>query len=249
MKPETRIPKPERNPKAEMLTRESTVVCLRSIPRNRGERRNPWDLQMHIRISDFGLLSGGYLCPVLPKYILRGLRRSVPANAALSKAQTPVKALYQIRADSSRGRRWAIEEKPVVVGRSALADIRVEDQGISRSHFVIVREGEGYLVEDLNSRNGTWLRGRRVLAAKLRPNDCIRAGRTWFLFADRPGSSTTACRPRLGPHGTVVVSTAPGCEDHSSQAGASWGWCECFKRLGPVGCPRSAGMRHQPSGG
>lgn len=117
-------------------------------------------------------------------------------------------ALYQIRSDGSRLVRWEIDEDCIVVGRGELANIQVPDQSLSRRHFVIVREGESCVVEDLNSRNGTWVDGKRVLAMKLRHNDRIHAGQTWFLFVD-PAAEAAARRRRLGPHGTRILEAAP----------------------------------------
>src|ERR1035437_2137874 len=119
--------------------------------------------------------------------------------------------LYQITEDGSRAERWEIDKEPVVVGRSVQAKVNIGDEGVSRRHFLILRDGEDYVIKDLNSRNGTWLDGRRVFAEKLHHDDRIRAGRTLFLFAERPVSSATVSK---GPHGTVIVPAAPKSERH-----------------------------------
>ena len=108
--------------------------------------------------------------------------------------------LYQIREDGSPAERWDLSQHPVVVGRSGQAEVRVRDDGLSRRHFLIVPEGEDYVIKDLNSRNGTWVDGHRIVAERLNHNDLILAGHTRFRFAAQP--SLTA----VGPHGTVVVS-------------------------------------------
>jgi pSer/pThr/pTyr-binding forkhead associated (FHA) protein len=113
--------------------------------------------------------------------------------------------LYQIGNDGSLAERWVIDEEPVVVGRNGQAKVGVEDEGVSRRHFRILREGEDYVIKDLNSRNGTWVEGCRVFVEKLHHNDCIVAGRTLFLFTDQPASSTPSAKSQTGPHGTVVV--------------------------------------------
>jgi pSer/pThr/pTyr-binding forkhead associated (FHA) protein len=110
--------------------------------------------------------------------------------------------LYQIDENGSRAEQWEVGEKPVLVGRKGHAQVSIEDEGVSRRHFVILRDGEDYVIRDLNSRNGTWVEGRRVSAEKLRHNDCIQAGRTLFRFAERPARSE---REGTGPHGTVMV--------------------------------------------
>jgi pSer/pThr/pTyr-binding forkhead associated (FHA) protein len=85
----------------------------------------------------------------------------------------------------------------------------VEDEGVSRRHFLILREGEDYVIKDLSSRNGTWVNGRRVFAGKLRHDDCILVGNTRFLFVDPPASSPTRGQVQMGPHGTVMILAAP----------------------------------------
>ena len=70
---------------------------------------------------------------------------------------------------------------------------------------MIAREGAGYQIKDLSSRNGTWVGGRRVFAEKLHHNDRILAGNTLFLFADPSEASATIRGPRTGPHGTVML--------------------------------------------
>ncbi len=116
-------------------------------------------------------------------------------------------ALYQIRSNGSRLARWEIDEECIVVGRSELANIQIADQSLSRRHFAIVREGESCLVEDLHSRNGTWVDGKRVLAVKLRHNDRIHAGQTWFLFVNPAAEANR--RRSSGPHGTWVLEATP----------------------------------------
>jgi pSer/pThr/pTyr-binding forkhead associated (FHA) protein len=113
--------------------------------------------------------------------------------------------LYQISNDGFSIDRWDIDDEPIVVGRSGQAEVSVEDEGLSRRHFLIVPDGDSYIIKDLSSRNGTWLDGRRVFAEKLRHNDRILAGNTLFLFADPPAVPAPVRVPRTGPHGTVTL--------------------------------------------
>ena len=110
--------------------------------------------------------------------------------------------LYQLNENGSRTEQWEIDEEPVVVGRNGRAQASIEDEGVSRRHFLVVRDGDDYIIKDLNSRNGTWVEGRRVSVEKLRHNDCIQAGRTRFQFDERRALSATVGQ---GPHGTVIV--------------------------------------------
>jgi pSer/pThr/pTyr-binding forkhead associated (FHA) protein len=114
--------------------------------------------------------------------------------------------LYRLGENGFRAERWDIDDEPIVVGRSGQAKVSLKDEGLSRRHFLISRDGEDYFIKDLNSRNGTWVEGRRVFEEKLHHNDCIRAGNHLFLFAAPPVSSATVSK---GPHGTVIVPAAP----------------------------------------
>ncbi len=97
-------------------------------------------------------------------------------------------SLLKIRDDGSMGERWAIGDHPLVAGRIEGADAIVQDGTVSGQHFAILRDVDGYLIEDLRSSNGTWVNGRRVGTAKLRGGDCIVAGRTVFVFRTKEAS-------------------------------------------------------------
>lgn len=62
-------------------------------------------------------------------------------------------------------------------GRSADCTIPLDFTGISRNHLTITVTGNGALLEDLNSRNGTYLNNQRAVAAEtLRRGDIIKLG-------------------------------------------------------------------------
>ena len=115
--------------------------------------------------------------------------------------------LYQIRDDGSQAEHWELTGNPLTVGRSSPAEARVKDENLSRRHFLIEHKGGDYVIRDLNSRNGTWLRGRRVFAETLRHNDLIVAGRTRFRFAAPAYLAAVPLQP-TGPHGTLVLPAA-----------------------------------------
>ena len=51
----------------------------------------------------------------------------------------------------------ALDKLPAIVGRSAQADVRLDDQWISRIHCEISELSGKLIVRDLESRNGSWL--------------------------------------------------------------------------------------------
>ena len=73
--------------------------------------------------------------------------------------------------------------RPVRLGRTSKADhVFPDDQQMSSLHFSIEPSEKGYILRDLNSRNGTFLNGARVSKATLANGDEIRAGNTRFVF-------------------------------------------------------------------
>ncbi len=75
--------------------------------------------------------------------------------------------------------------KGVVLGRHPGCDIRVPDDTVSRRHAQIVAQADGFFVEDLGSRNGTYLNGRPVTSpARLCHLDRINVFNTTVEFRD-----------------------------------------------------------------
>ena len=72
-----------------------------------------------------------------------------------------------------------ILERPVTtIGRSSMNDLPISDKMLSRQHARIVRDGSNSLtVEDLGSRNGTYLNGERLVSLQpLKSGDRITVG-------------------------------------------------------------------------
>ena len=63
------------------------------------------------------------------------------------------------------------------VGSSAESDLVIDDQSVSRTHLLLEHLGEAWFVEDLGSRNGTYVNGQRITGRRVvRPGDEIRLG-------------------------------------------------------------------------
>src|SRR5215217_9529248 len=113
--------------------------------------------------------------------------------------------LCLLTADGDIAEHWEVGSGPIAVGRGASADIQINDDGLSRRHFIIFSEGGDYLIKDLSSRNGTWVVGARTLTRTLRHNDFILAGRTRFCFCENGVPEKQAFRSKfIGPHDTVI---------------------------------------------
>ena len=68
------------------------------------------------------------------------------------------------------------------IGRSTDCQLILDDDYVSTRHARIFRSGEGYLVEDLNSTNGTYLNNERLSSpTPFTPADTLRIGRTLLV--------------------------------------------------------------------
>jgi diguanylate cyclase (GGDEF)-like protein len=77
-----------------------------------------------------------------------------------------------------------MEQWPFTVGRHPTNQLRVDEDSISRFHARIVRNGDEYTVEDMGSRNGVFVSGKRVTRAKLEHDSWLQFGpRVSFRFS------------------------------------------------------------------
>lgn len=65
------------------------------------------------------------------------------------------------------GRTFPLAEGRHVLGRGAEADVRLSLETISRRHAAFEVQGERITIEDLGSRVGTFVNGRRVTSCNL----------------------------------------------------------------------------------
>jgi phosphoserine phosphatase RsbU/P len=79
----------------------------------------------------------------------------------------------------------------LAVGRSSTAELSFpDDAGLSRQHFALEPAGDDWTVQDLGSKNGTFVNGIPLKARlTLRPGDRITAGHLAIVFAPDQGTS------------------------------------------------------------
>jgi diguanylate cyclase (GGDEF)-like protein len=64
------------------------------------------------------------------------------------------------------GRFFALKDKVALIGRGSDNSIRIDEKSVSRVHVKVVRENAKYYIEDLKSRNGTWVNGNAIDAGR-----------------------------------------------------------------------------------
>jgi len=81
-----------------------------------------------------------------------------------------------VTCDDSR-RTLPLPAEPATIGSDNDNDLVVACAGVSRKHATLSVRGETIVVQDLGSKNGLILRGRRVRHAELKPGEDVRIGR------------------------------------------------------------------------
>jgi hypothetical protein len=57
---------------------------------------------------------------------------------------------------------WVIDKEEMILGRDDECDIVLPERQVSRQHIRVFREDQRFFIEDLASRNGTWVNGQRI---------------------------------------------------------------------------------------
>jgi pSer/pThr/pTyr-binding forkhead associated (FHA) protein len=70
----------------------------------------------------------------------------------------------------------ALEREVTHMGRGFTADVRIEDQRVSRRHAILVQRGARVRLLDDRSSNGTFVNGRRIIESDLEDGDVILIG-------------------------------------------------------------------------
>jgi pSer/pThr/pTyr-binding forkhead associated (FHA) protein len=70
----------------------------------------------------------------------------------------------------------------LVIGRQEGLAITLADDWVSRRHARIRRMGDEFILEDLESSNGTYVDGVPILSCVLRAGDWVQIGRNLFRF-------------------------------------------------------------------
>ena len=74
-------------------------------------------------------------------------------------------------------REYTFVRETVTVGREPQADIRLDKAGVSRNQARLLQVPDGWIIEDSDSSNGTWLNGREVKRERLTNRDEITIGK------------------------------------------------------------------------
>lgn len=109
-------------------------------------------------------------------------------RAIISKLN-PGTAMFIILAGPGKGSRYLIDTDEVSIGREPSSDIFLDDITVSRKHAKLKKKS-AYIVEDLNSLNGTYLNAESVTKSSLKNGDELQVGKfrlTFFIANETKG--------------------------------------------------------------
>jgi hypothetical protein len=83
-------------------------------------------------------------------------------------ADKPVLIIHE---GEKAGQRWTIHDDELIIGRGGECGLVLPERQVSREHIRIYRGADSYYLEDLDSKNGTWVNGRQVKATTVPLHD------------------------------------------------------------------------------
>ena len=103
---------------------------------------------------------------------------------------------------------WVVDQAEMVLGRDDGCEIVIPVRQISRQHLRIVMDGGACIIEDLRSKNGTWVNGYRLTGMRqLEDGDEIRVAkgiRLRFVGSGATAPATTRVLPDVIPSGAMT---------------------------------------------
>ncbi len=114
-------------------------------------------------------------------------REAEPSEPAALGEDAGMKASLTIQSGGGRaGDSFPLELERTTIGRSPESDVFLDDVTVSRRHALVVETDEGYYIDDLDSRNGTFVNRMRIESHWIADGDEIQVGRYKLIFREPP---------------------------------------------------------------
>jgi two-component system cell cycle response regulator len=102
-------------------------------------------------------------------------------ESELRARRQQVQAFLVVLQGTNVGEMHKVEGPETVIGRAMSAQVRLNDDGISRRHCRVLQIGGQVIIEDLASANGTLVNGEMIQQQALKEGDKVRLGATTML--------------------------------------------------------------------
>lgn len=104
--------------------------------------------------------------------------------------------------------RYVIEKDIISIGRAKDNDIVIENLSVSRNHARVRRQGNTYVLTDLNSANGTFVNNVRITKTEILDGDVITIGKHQVVFVNKDLSESDVLVEALAAERTMVIDRA-----------------------------------------
>ena len=109
-----------------------------------------------------------------------------------------------------------LKKEQFTIGRAKECSLRAGSEAISRRHCEITRKGDGAVVRDLGSRNGTYVNDQKIEGeVSLSHGDRLRVGPLEFLY-EVEGKLNDVKHPQVKSAGEAVARTAEMAQEQKS---------------------------------
>ncbi len=103
-------------------------------------------------------------------------------EAFVAEPQRLEHATLVLRGGGRAGETYELTADRVTIGRHPNADIFLDDVTVSRNHAVVEKTGDGFVISDEGSLNGTYLNRRRIERQALADGDELQIGKYKLTF-------------------------------------------------------------------
>lgn len=116
-------------------------------------------------------------------------------------------------------REIALKKPRIVIGRQTDCQVRIPLASVSRQHCEVRMDGGKPVIQDLKSRNGTYVNRKRVESAALAAGDLVNIGP--FVFVVRVGGQPKQIDGRKAMEGGMIPADAAALADGGTQTALS----------------------------
>ncbi len=103
-----------------------------------------------------------------------------PTASAPAAPAAPARDRWEfVRLDLGEKRSFELRSR-TRLGRATGCELHIDSPSVSRYHALVVVDADGAVIEDLNSTNGVYVNGRKILRERLRNGDSVTMGEAKF---------------------------------------------------------------------
>ena len=109
-------------------------------------------------------------------------KEPAPAEAAPEAPAKPAGPRFILYENKKVKAVYPVDKPEMLIGRSPECDIHIDEQTISRVHARVTAKPDKFVVEDLNSLNGTYINNDAIKRGHIEDKDSVTVGNVALVF-------------------------------------------------------------------